>query len=216
MPPPKRLSYTHNRTEFEEWPLPARLFDWRCLALLASLLQACAQVPEEPAAPLVSETTPAPEIRLNLPEEQQCDCPSTLPGVDYTFLDRGFLALADGNIEAAAQHIERYLRLENSTQAQWESGMALAYIDSLASNPERNVARSRQRFNELNKQDWRAMDLHPQSLLLRQALQNFLVEERRAANLRKEKLALEKDLAKREETIKRLRELTLGQKGASP
>lgn len=197
--------------------MPAKLFNWRCLALSACLLQACAQAPQAPPAPAATENNAAPpEIQLNLPAERNCDCQPSAPEADYTFLEKGFLALAGGDIEEAAQYIERYLRLESSTAAQWESGIALAYIDSLASNPERNVPRSRKRFNELNKQEWRSMDLHAQSLLLRQALQNFLAEERRASTAQQEKRALQADLAKREQTIKRLRELTLGQKGASP
>ncbi len=192
-----------------------RFPDWRALALALTLLQGCAQaVQTEPdeAAPAVPA---AGEIHLNLPQQGACDCPQVNQGADYTFFEKGVDTLALGNFQEAVQYFQRYQRLENSPEAQWEGEIAQAYVGTLVMNPQRDTAAARSAFNRLNKEEWRAMQLHPQALLLRQALANFLVELKNSTDASKEISALQADLAKREETIKRLRELTLGQKGAS-
>ncbi|MFV8818176.1 hypothetical protein [Haliea sp. E17] len=196
--------------------MPLRIPDWCRLAACVLLLQACAQAPQA-ESPASAEPAATPDIQLNLDQGPDCNC-SQLPSstADYTFLEKGMAALAAGNIVEGRQYFQRYQRLEDTPVARWESAVAQAYIDALAVNPERNLARARTALQSLDKQDWRGLNPHPQVLLMRQALQNFLGDARRVDELQTENQALRADLAKREETIKRLRELTLGQKGVSP
>ena len=60
------------------------------------------------------------------------------------------------------------------------------------------------------------MELHQQTLLMRQSLETFLQLERENRELESANKGLQKDLEKREEALKRLRELTLGQTGSTP
>jgi len=181
------------------------------LAATLLLLQACAQTPTETSA----AAEEAPEISLNLPAAQHCDC-SASPAQDYTFLDKGFDSLAAGDYEEAVQYFKRYQRLEDSAEAQWEAGVGIAYVQSLRAQNLYDQAAARSGFESLNQQPWQSMDVHPRALLLRQSLQNTLALQRRVESLEAENGSLREDLAKREETIKRLRELTLGQKAGAP
>lgn len=60
------------------------------------------------------------------------------------------------------------------------------------------------------------MELHTKTLLMRQSLETFLQSERENRELRQANAKLQEDLEKREEALKRLRELTLGQTGSTP
>ncbi len=183
------------------------------MALVAALVlvQACATAPEEPVAATV--TSDAPEITLNLPQEKPCVCTAE-PANDYIFLERGFAALAAAEYEEAVEYFRRYHRLESSAEADWEAEIAVTYVMTLPDSPTHDPKEARQRFRELNEADWRSMPLHQQTLLLRQSLESFLFMSRRVIELRERNEALQEDLEKRDEAIKRLRELTLGQTGA--
>ncbi len=75
---------------------------------------------------------------------------------------------------------------------------------------------ARKSFRDLRKVDWQSMELHQQTLLMRQSLETFLLVERQNRELQDANRGLRKDLEKREEALKRLRELTLGQTGSAP
>lgn len=188
-------------------PLPQIVF-----ASLLVLVQACAQTPEETAA--VPAGQEAPEITLNLPEEVPCTCVEET-AQDYTFLEKGFAALAAGDHETALEHFQRYRRLESSDEAKWEAGIAVTFMRSLEDSPLYDPSEARKSYRELYTQDWQSMELHQQSLLLRQSLENFRLMNRRQTDLQESNASLKEDLEKREEAIQRLRELTLGQTGAA-
>ena len=175
------------------------------------VLQACAQTPEEPAVPVTDQV---PEITLNLPAEAGCTCEEPVVR-DYTFLDKGFAALAEGDYEGAMEYFGRYSRLDSSAEASWEAGIAVTFMKSLEDSPFFDPLDARRSYRELYTQDWQSMELHQQTLLLRQSLENFRLMHRRQVDLKKSNASLQEDLEKREEAIKRLRELTLGQKGAA-
>lgn len=180
--------------------------------VLVALLQGCSSAPvQEPAA------TPGevPEITLNLPDEN-CACVSEGASADYTFLEKGYAALAESDYEGAVQYFQRYGRLEKSPEAEWEVAMAITYISSLSNSPFYDAGAARKSWRELNKADWKSMQLHQQSLLMRQSLETSIALERQVSQLEDSNVVLKDELAKREEAIKRLRELTLGQTGAAP
>lgn len=194
----------------EEAPLPTQ----RPQILLATgalifLIQACAPAPvQEPVeAPTTEEV---PEITLNLPEENNCEC-VTEEVADYTFLEKGYSALAAGDYVDAVQYFKSYQRLETSPEAIWEAGIAIAYVSSLPNSPFYSAEEARKSYLELSKQDWKSMNLHQQSLLMRQSLESSVIVERHVAELESSNATLREDLEKREDALKRLRELTLGQ-----
>ena len=178
---------------------------------LLLVLQACAQTPEVSSVPAVEEV---PEITLNLPEQAQAACNCAEEAVrDYTFLEKGFAALADGDHEGAMEYFQRYSRLESSSEAKWEAGIAVTFMKSLEKSPFHDPSDARKSYRGLYTQNWQSMNLHQQTLLLRQSLENFRLMHRRQMALERDKASLTEDLEKREEAIQRLRELTLGQKG---
>ena len=187
-------------------------------AALASLfalgfLSGCVAAPEQPAPPAV--TGQPQEIELNLPRAQTCDCtPETT--LDYTFLEKGFSALSRGEYDDALEYFRRYRRLESSRAADWEADVAIAFTYSLSESTAYDPDEARKAFRDLRKADWQSMELHQQTLLMRQSLETFLQVERENRELKSANRALQKDLEKREEALKRLRELTLGQTGSAP
>lgn len=185
------------------------------LAVILVSLQACVQTPAEETSPPVAEEPP--EITLNLPEQQaSCQCEEAVPENDDSFLERGYAALAASDYEEAVEYFQRYLRVESSAPAQWEAEVAITYVMTIPDSPTFDAKEARKRFRDLNDSDWQAMQLHQQTLLMRHSLESFLLMSRRVRELREANDALQQDLEKREEAIKRLRELTLGQTGAAP
>lgn len=193
--------------------LPSSLSRVGLLSLLL-VLQACAQAPQQPAAPVVAGPEEVPEITLNLPEDSPCTCVEEAEA-DYTFLEKGFSVMAAGDHQEAMEHFRRYQRLESSPEADWEAGIAIAFMKSLGDSPYHDAEEARKSYRELVKEDWQSMNLHQQTLLMRQSLENFRDMDREIADLKKSNRSLQDDLKKREEAIQRLRELTLGQPGAA-
>lgn len=193
----------------------AALLTLAALTLLAGCVSSPAQ---QEAPPPVSEPprSQAPqEIELNMPRAQTCDCTGET-ALDYTFLEKGFSSLARGEYEDALEYFRRYRRLESSASADWEADVAIAFTYSLAESPLYDPDEARKAFRDLRQVDWKSMELHQQTLLMRQSLETFLQIERENRDLKNANRALQKDLEKREEALKRLRELTLGQTGSTP
>lgn len=187
--------------------------------LLASVmlgLAACATVPEAadppqqvPAAETGAAAAPAPELTLNLHSQSECAC-ATPASRDYTFLERGYRALSEGDAVAALQHFQRYKRLEVEPAAQWEADIAIAYLGMLPDSPFYDHDAAEATFRRLVAQLTAEMQVHPTALLMRDSLAAFALLNRHISDLESSNATLREDLQKREEAIKRLRELTLG------
>ncbi len=187
--------------------------------LLASVLlglAACATVPEAadppqpaPAAETGAAASPAPELTLNLPSQSECAC-VTPASRDYTFLERGYRSLSEGDAVAALQHFQRYKRLEVEPAAQWEADIAIAYLGMLPDSPFYDHDAAEATFRRLVAQLTAEMQVHPTALLMRDSLAAFALLNRHISDLESSNATLREDLQKREEAIKRLRELTLG------
>ena len=177
------------------------------------MLTACATTPEE--APSVTNPEDV-ELTLNLPQED-CNCVADpAQQKDHTFLERGVHALSEGEYIEAVQYFQRFQRLEKSAQADWEAGISIAYTSMLPSSPFYDPDAAQRRYRRLSKQSVDGMDIHPYVLVMRESLEAFSVMNRHVADLESTNAILKEDLAKREEALKRLRELTLGQKGSQP
>ena len=189
--------------------MPATPMRIALLIIAGLFLQACETFPtaSEPAEP-----EPVPELTLNLPEEEQCTCVEEV-AADYTFLEKGFSALANGDHIEAVQHFQRYQRLEESETANWESGIAIAYVSMLSSSPFYDAEAARKSYRRLKQDYTEDMQVHEKTLIMAQSLESFVVLDRHIADLENNNATLKEDLEKREEAIKRLRELTLGQRG---
>ena len=198
------------------------------------MLQACASAPEEPPMqPATAETMAAarqpaaadspaaseqpeslPELNLDLKNTGTCVCPPS-PAAQRNFLERGFSSLAAEEYVEAVQHFQRHRRLEDTPAARWEAGIAIAYVSMLTDSPLYDAEAARKSYRKIRKQPIEGMQVHEQTLLMRLALESFVVQDRHIADLTISNATLKEDLARREEAIKRLRELTLGQKGSS-
>lgn len=190
----------------------------------ALLLTACVTVPEvsqapEAEAPVVEAdkvAAPAPELTLNLPTREQCQCQPS-PERDLTFLERGYLALSQGDAVTALQHFQRYKRLETVAAAQWEADVAIAYLAMLPESPLYDHDAAELSYQSLARRLSPEMQVHATALLMRDSLAAFALLNRHIADLENTNATLKEDLDKREEAIRRLRELTLGQsRGSQP
>ncbi len=100
---------------------------------MASLLAACASHSPAPHA-ASAKPEKVPRITLNLPSQNQVEC-EHVESADYTFLEKGYRALARGDHVEAVRYFQRYQRLEESPVADWEAGIAIAYDSMLPQSP---------------------------------------------------------------------------------
>lgn len=188
-------------------------------ALLALvLLSACAPTPEITGTPEdttdeARDTRARPELTLNLPRTRQrdCDCPEESRR-DTTFFERGLNALAAGQVVEATEYFKRHQRLEESAVAQWEAQVALTWVGMLPDSPffdRAAVAEAVEMLSAARPAD--GDPPHPAAKLMLDALGAFATMHRHLEDLEQVNATLRDDLDKREEAIKRLRELTLGQ-----
>lgn len=191
---------------------------WRTVALsLALVLCACSSQPPQPAQEPAPDPVPAEvELNLSLPQTGQCPCPPA-ETVDHTFLERGLNALAaDEHIEAV-QYFQRFQRLEKTALADWEADLAIAYVSVLPASPFYDLEAARASWRELQTRRPSDADLHPQIALLSDTMQAVVALLRQLDELRQSNQTLSEELDKREQALKRLRDLTLGQqRGVRP
>ena len=191
--------------------MPAIRTNALATAGLLVLLQACSSTPATQQSAAESAPEAVPELTLNLPEQaQDCACVVT-EEADYTFLDKGFNALVAGDHIEAVQYFQRYQRLESSPQANWEAGIAIAYDSMLPDSPFYDPAAARTAYGNLKDQQVGGVPIHTKALMMRDALETFVAMEQQISDLESDNALLRQDLEKREEALKRLRELTLGQ-----
>jgi tetratricopeptide (TPR) repeat protein len=191
--------------------------------VLVVLLQACATAPE--VAPPVADKPPVeakkrepiPELTLNLPESdaEACDC-TPQASVDRTFLDKGFTMLAAGDYREAVNYFRRYQRLESSPAVNWEASIAVAYVKMLPQSPYYNWRAAHESYLRLMREQPAGVQLHENIVLLRETLAVLIDLHVQINDLQKENADVTEDLEKREEALRRLRELMLGQKEAIP
>jgi len=211
------MRYTRGLSHsFKDVPLPSIRITPLAVAVLV-LLQACTTTPapEEAAAKPEPEPQEVPELTLNLPEQQDCTCVAT-EQADYTFLEKGFSALVAGEHVEAVQHFQRYQRLESSPQAAWEADIAIAYDSMMPGSPFYDPEAARKSYIRLKSEQVPGAQVHEKVLLMQDSLEIFVAMELRQSNLKGANAVLKQELKKREEALKRLRELALGQKGAKP
>lgn len=158
---------------------------------------------------------PVPELTLNLPQQDACQCSAIigppLEARDYTFLERGLNTMLEGDHSEALKYFQRYQRLEKSPVARWESEVAIAYMSTLPNSPFFDPEAARESHRKLEKRWQQGMQVHQQTLLMHASLGSFAELERHIEELESNNATLKEDLAKREDALKRLRELTLGQ-----
>ncbi len=173
-------------------------------------------VAPEPPGPAteVADAGEVPELTLNL-HQPDCECgpvSQTPTDRDTTFLDRGFAALAAGDHIEAVDYFQRYERLEKSPLSTWEANMVITYIGTLQHSPFYDPDASRKSYRRLQKQFRESWEVDERVLLVAMSLESFRVMYRHVDDLESSNATLREDLQKREEALKRLRELTLGQK----
>lgn len=182
---------------------------------LIFLLQACASVPETatPAeeAPAKVKRDPV-ELTLNLPDQttDACNCTPEV-AVDRTFLDKGFTNLAAGDYREAVNYFRRYQRLESSPGVDWEANIAVAYVKMIPQSPYYNWRTARDSYLRLMREPPKGVQLHEQIVLMRNMLPILISLHEKVNELQSENAAVMESLEKREEALRRLRELMLGQ-----
>ena len=182
-----------------------------CGLFLALSLGGCTTAPAPPAEPPPRSPEDV-ELTLNLPGgDPSCVCEAA-PAEDRTFLERGVETLAAGEYVEAVQYFQRYRRMETSPVAQWEADIAIAYASMLPSSPFFDVAAASGAYMDLQAREPEGFKHHA-IVLMQQALESFVLMDRHIEDLENRASVLEDDLSKREDALRRLRELTLGQPG---
>lgn len=176
------------------------------------MLQACASGPSAIDPSRLSGSKTTDEITLNLPDQTLEACVSDQRiGVDYTYLEKGFSAMVVGDNVEAVKYFRRYQRLESSPGAEWEAGIAIAYAKMLPNGPYYNWRAAADAYRRLMRRVPEGIELNQQVLILRGTLALLVDLHVYIDELQNEKDDLNENLEKREEALKRLRELTLGQ-----
>jgi hypothetical protein len=179
------------------------------LGVIVLLLQACASGSPAIDSPQVSSSN---EITLNLPDQTLASCVDDQNvGVDYTYLEKGFSAMVAGDNVEAVNYFRRYQRLESSPGADWEAGIAIAYEKMLPDSPYYNWRAAADAYRRLMRRVPEGIELNQQVLILGGTLAVLVELHDYIDELQNEKDDLSENLEKREEALKRLRELILGQ-----
>ena len=185
-------------------------------ALALALIAGCAS--QSPSPSPAAEDAPARErdveLNLNLPEAPACDCPAS--DADHTFLERGFRSLAAGDSIEAVQYFQRYRRLEKNPTAAWEADVAIAYASILPNSPFYDLEAATVASAELQSTQPVERAPHDTAVLLARALEALVELARRLDDLEDSNALLRQDLEKREQALRRLRELTLGRPATPP
>lgn len=174
-----------------------------CLACL--LLAACGGTPERAPDPAAVE--PVPKLTLNLPKSD-CSCQQEQQG--YTFLEKGFKALEAGEYLESLQYFQRYQRIEKTASADTEARIAIAYLSILPDSPIFDREAAGESYASLRRSADANLELHEKILLMRASLETFLEMQQQVRRLKQSNSNLRVELEKREDAIKRLRDLTLG------
>ncbi len=130
---------------------------------------------------------------------------------DFSFLERGFEALADGNHISAVQFFQRHSRTNNKLTADWEASVAIGYVSMLPGSPFYDMKAVGVSYTQLSARSIDESLVNSQIILMWDALEAFVSLHRQLRDLKKDNDILEENLAKRESALRRLRELTLGQ-----
>jgi len=124
--------------------------------------------------------------------------------------------LAAGDHREAVNYFRRHQRLESTPGADWEAGIAVAYDKMMPDSPYYNWRTAHESYLRLMREQPQGIEIHQQIQLMRDALAVFAKLHVSINDLQKEKRTLSENLEKRDEALRRLRELTLGQKGLAP
>lgn len=178
---------------------------------LALLLQACAAVPPATQESADSEQEPVPELTLNLPGQSDAACACDSEAADHNLLDKGFRALESGDHREAVNYFRRYQRLDSSPGVDWEAEIAVTYDKMFPQSPYYNSKAASESYHRLKREQPEGVEVHEKILMMRDALAIFVNLHQKIDDQQDENDVLAEDLEKREEALKRLRELTLGQ-----
>jgi hypothetical protein len=163
--------------------------------MLASLVVAGCVSPES-AAPEPEPKVSAAELNLPDPLAAGCDCEEIVV-VEENYFDRGVRALAARDYDQAATYFERH-RDSAGSEAQREADVGIAFVTLMS---EASIATA----------DTAASGVDERAEVMILALAAVQTLEGRLEALDALNKAISEDLEKREEALKRLRDLTLGQ-----
>jgi len=188
-------------------------------AALSLVLQACASTPPVAEQPATGDGGSEPELTLNLPAQTDATCARCAePAEEHNLLEKGFRALIAGDHKEAVNYFRRYQRLDSSPAVDWEAEIAVTYDKMFPKSPYYNSKAASETFHRLKRQQPEGVEVNETILMMRDALEIFVSlhqkidDEQNQKDVLAEKIdVLSENLEKREEALKRLRELTLGQ-----
>lgn len=151
---------------------------------------------------------PVTELNLNLPGDQQTSFKPNLS--DQSSLDKGLDALEQGLYIEALRFFKRYLRNERTLTSELNARLAINYLIFIPSSPVHDLKEAKKVYRKLRKELTPGVVLNTRVQFIKESMEAFLLLEKQISALEEKNLQLTDDLKKREEALKRLRDLTLG------
>lgn len=151
---------------------------------------------------------PVTELNLNLPgKEHACYKPDLS---DQSFLDKGLDALEQGAYIESLSNFKKQLQSDKSQSSELNAKLAINYLIFIPSSPVHDLKEAKKMYRQLRKQLTTGVVLDRRVGFIKESMEAFLLLEKHIAALEEKNVQLNDDLKKREEALKRLRDLTLG------
>jgi len=176
--------------------------------LVVSVLTACSSNQSTYKHRLPERVKPVTELNLNFPgSEQACFKPDLS---EQSLLYQGLDSLEKGSYIEALRFFKRHLRTQKNSSAQLDARLAINYLIFIPASPVHDIKEAKKTYYELRRELTDDIALDRRVLLMREAMEAFLLLEKHISSLEDKNLQLQKNLRKRESALKRLRELALG------
>lgn len=151
---------------------------------------------------------PVTELNLNLPGDEQAGYKPDLS--DQSFLDKGLDALEQGAYIESLRNFKRHLRSVKTQTSELNARLAINYLIFIPSSPVHDLKEAKKMYRQLRKQLTVDIVLNRRVQFIKESMEAFLLLEKHISALEEKNIQLKDELKKREEALKRLRDLTLG------
>lgn len=178
------------------------------LILVLTILAGCGNNPPAYRKKPAERVKPVPELNLNLPSEEEA-CLQPDPE-DRSFIEKAFVALESGDHLEALQYFQRFQRTEQGDVERLEARIGIAYLIFVPASPVHDLQAARSMYRELRNVEMDDSQMHMETVIMRDAMDAFHQLEAQISDLRARNRVLSDNLEKREEALKRLRDLTIG------
>ena len=178
------------------------------IVLTVVIISACSVNPPSYRKTPPERAKPVTELNLNLAKKQQGGYQPDLS--DQSFLNMGLDALEQGSYIESLRNFKKHLRADNTQTSELNARLAINYLIFIPSSPVHDLKKAKKMYRQLRKKMTEDVVLNRRVQFIKKSMEVFLLFEKHIAALETENLNLQDDLKRREEALKRLRDLALG------